>query len=355
MEQDIYRDLQKMVDQFSMGFPETESGIEIKILKKLFSEDDAQVFLKLAPMLEDVATISGKLGLSEDETREKLEDMAERGLAFRFRKGDKTYYAAIPFVHGLFEFQLDRLDRELSEMVEQYMVEKFNVNMKENAAGFLRTIPVGSAVDGSMKIASYEDAAQILKSKDLIVVTDCICRKRAKLVDGGCGKPLEACFMFGSMGQYYLDRDMGRKIDADEALRIVGECQDAGLVTQPASAQNPGGMCNCCGDCCGVLLAIKSHPKPAEAVFSNYYATIDQDECTGCEDCIERCQVDAITMNDEGKAEVDLDRCIGCGLCVTTCSTESISLVAKDEKQLQVPAKNSMEQMLNMAKNRGIL
>ncbi|MCP4752407.1 MAG: TrmB family transcriptional regulator, partial [Proteobacteria bacterium] len=214
IEQDVYREVQKMVDNFSMGFPETESGIEIKILKKLFSEDDAKVFLKLSPMLEDVATISGKLGLSEDKAGEKLEDMADRGLAFRFRKGDKTYYAAIPFVHGLFEFQVDRLDRELAELVEQYMIDKFNVNMKENAAGFLRPIPVNQSVDASMNIASYEDVEQILKSKDLIVATDCICRKRAKLVEGGCDKPLEACFMFGSMGQYYLDRDMGRKIDA---------------------------------------------------------------------------------------------------------------------------------------------
>jgi len=355
MGQDIYREVQKMIDKFSMGFPETDSGVEIKILKKLFSEEDAQVFLKLSPMLEDVATIAGKLGQSEEQAGDKLADMAARGLAFSLRKGDKYYYAAVPFVHGLFEFQVKRLDKELADMVGQLMAEKMAVNMQENAGGFLRTIPVQEAVDSTLNVAAYEDVENILRSKDLIVVTDCICRKRAEVVSESCGKPLEACFMFGSMGQFYLDHDMGRKVDVDEALQIVKDCQAEGLVTQPASAQNPAGMCNCCGDCCGVLLALRFHPKPAEAVLSNYYARVDREECNGCEECIERCQMDAIIMSGAGKAEINLDRCIGCGLCVSGCSTGAISLIAKDEKELKVPAKNSMEQMLNMAKNRGVL
>jgi NAD-dependent dihydropyrimidine dehydrogenase PreA subunit len=355
MEPNLYRELQKRIDQYSMGFPETESGVEIKILKKLFREDDAKVFLQLSPLLEATATIAPKLGLTEGQAAEKLKDMSDRGLLFCLRKGGQAYYSAILFVHGLFEFQVKRLDREMAELVEQLMSEKFNVNMQENASGFVRPIPVNQAVDATLNIASYEDATQILKSRDLIVLTDCICRKRAELVEQGCKKPMEACFMFGSMAQYYLDHEMGRKIGLDEALRVVKQCQDAGLVTQPASAQNPGGMCNCCGDCCGVLLAIKEHPKPAEAVLSNYYAKVDQDQCIGCEECLERCQMDAIKMNNDSQAGIDLDRCIGCGLCVMSCSVEAISLMAKNEKELQVPPKNSMEQMLNMAKKRGIL
>jgi len=83
-----------------------------------------------------------------------------------------------------------------------------------------------------------------------------------RLVDQGCDKPLEVCFMFGSMGRYYLDRDMGREVEADEAIWILTEAQEAGLVTQQATARNPGGMCNCCGDCCGVLSSLNRHPKP---------------------------------------------------------------------------------------------
>lgn len=355
MEENLYRELQERLDQYSVGFPRTESGVEIEILKKLFSEEDAKVFLKLSPMLEAPSDVAPKIGLSEEEAAKKLEDMTGRGLLFRLRRDDKVYYGAIPFVHGLFEFQLTRLDKEMAELLERFMREKMRLNMQENASGFLRTIPVNQAVDATMNVAPYEDVEQILRARDKIVVAECICRKAAGMVKDGCGKPLEACFMFGSMGQYYIDHGMGRRVEVEEALRIVKDCQEAGLVTQPASAQNPAGMCNCCGDCCGVLLAVREHPKPAEIVFSNYFAQIDQEECSACEECIGRCQMAAITIGGDGKAELNLDRCIGCGLCVMACSTEAITLKAKKEKDRRVPAKNSMEQMMNMAKKRGVL
>ena len=353
MELDIYRGLQQMLDKFSVGFPRTDSGVEIEILKKLFSEDDAQTFLKLSPLLESTADLSAKLGLSEDEAAVRLNDMFARGLLFRLRKGDTNYYAAIPFIHGLFEFQVSRLEPELAKLVEKLMREKMGYNIQENGSGFLRTIPVSQSVDPTLAVAPYEDVEQILRSKDLIVVTECICRKAAAMVSDGCGKPREACFMFGSMGQYYLDRDMGRRVSADEALQIVRDCQAAGLVTQPASAQNPGGMCNCCGDCCGVLASMREHPRPAEIVFTNHYARLDRDECNSCGECFDLCQMDALTLAADGKAELAVHRCIGCGLCVIACSTGALSLAAKEA--VQVPPKNSMEQMINLAKKRGIL
>jgi ferredoxin len=156
------------------------------------------------------------------------------------------------------------------------------------------------------------------------------------------------------MGQYYLDHDMGRQVDSHEAIRILTEAQEAGLVTQPATSQNPGGMCNCCGDCCGVLIALNRHPKPAEVVFSNHYAEADHDACTGCEACLERCQMGALKMNDDDLVKIDLDRCIGCGLCVTICPTEAMQLVPKPKDRYRTPPANTFEQMMFMAKKRGI-
>jgi hypothetical protein len=52
MAADIYRKLQQQLDHYSMGFPETASGIEIKILQYLFTEQEAQMFSLLTSMLE---------------------------------------------------------------------------------------------------------------------------------------------------------------------------------------------------------------------------------------------------------------------------------------------------------------
>jgi len=354
MTNDIYRDLQQRLDKYSVGFPATESGIEITILKTMFSEEDAAMFLSLSPMLELPEAVAERINQPVADTAAHLEDMAKRGLLFRLKKGDSIKYGAIPFVHGLFEFQVKRLDKDFAKLVEQYFDSDFYHTMAENAGGFLRTIPIQQSIDVTQNIAAYDDAVEILKNQKLIVITDCICRKMRETVETGCGKPMEACFMFGSMAQYYLDHDMGRQIDVDEGIRILTEAQEAGLVTQPATAQNPGGMCNCCGDCCGVLKSLNAFPKPAEMVFSNYYAVINEDECVGCEACLERCQMGALTMNEDEKAQVNRDRCIGCGLCVTTCPSEAIALELKPEENLKTPPANSFEQMMDMATKRGI-
>lgn len=247
------------------------------------------------------------------------------------------------------------MDTELADLVRQYMEQEFKHAMAFSASNFLRVIPVQQSVDVRQKIAPYEDAVELLKKADPIVVTECMCRKSANMLDRGCDKSHEVCFMFGSMAQYYLDHDMGRKIDLDEARQILAKAHDEGLVTQPATSQNPSGMCNCCGDCCGPLSSLKSYPKPAEMVFSNFFAEIDEALCTGCETCIERCQMDAVRMESSDSAIMNLDRCIGCGLCVDTCPTGAISLIRKSSEEYRVPPETTMEQMLTMAQKRGVI
>jgi electron transport complex protein RnfB len=355
MARDVYQELQKQLDRYSLGFPATESGIELKILKKLFRKEHAELFLTMTQKLETAEQIAKRIGKPAEEIAARLEDMTERGQLFRLRRGDSSRYAAIPFVHGLFEFQLKSLDRELAEMMEQYHKEGFSNNFHKIGGMFLRTIPVQKSVDVTHHVAAYDDAVEILKSRDKIVVAECICRKRKKVLDSGCDKRIEACFMFGSMGQLYVDRGMGRRIDLDEAISILREAQESGLVTQPATTQNPAGMCNCCGDCCGVLISIKEHPRPAESVCSNYFAMGDRELCTGCETCLGRCQMEAIEIDQDCIAVVNRDRCIGCGLCVITCSAGAMRLVPKAEKDRITPPATSAEQMRIMAKKRGLL
>ncbi|RJP76549.1 MAG: 4Fe-4S ferredoxin [Desulfobacteraceae bacterium] len=351
----LFRKLQKQLDQYSLGFPATESGIEIKILKKLFSVDEAELFLQLSPRLETPDEIALRLGMDSQEAANKLREMAGKGLLFSLNRKDVIRYGAIPFVHGLFEFQVTRIDTELADLVRQYMNDSFRNAMASSASHFLRVIPVHQSVPVQHKIAPYEDAIELLRKAKPIVVTECMCRKTSKMLDKGCDKSREVCFMFGSMAQYYLDHDMGREVDLAEASRILAKAHDEGLVTQPATSRNPSGMCNCCGDCCGPLSSLRSYPKPAEMVFSNHFVKIDDGLCTGCRTCMDRCQMDAIQMNSSDLAIVNLDRCIGCGLCVGTCPTEAITLMQKSSGQYQVPPETTMEQMLNMARSRGVI
>jgi len=50
---------------------------------------------------------------------------------------------------------------------------------------------------------------------------------------------------------------------------------------------------------------------------------IDAETCTGCGICVEKCPVEAISMEDE-KSEINMDKCIHCGTCHSVCTEEAV-------------------------------
>jgi Pyruvate/2-oxoacid:ferredoxin oxidoreductase delta subunit len=350
----VYEKLRQQLDQYSVGFPASESGKEMAILKKMFTEEEAEMFLLLSLSLETPEDVARRNGRQVEATAALLDRMAEKGQIFRLRRGGTVKYGAAPFVVGSFEYQLGTLDRELAQLTDEYMEETlFKTILGAGASSMLRPIPINRSVPVSYQVATYEDSRHILRQQKLIAVAECICRKMKGLLEEACHKPREVCMVFGAHAEYYLDRNMARKVTVEEAEKIMEQAEAAGLVTQPFNTVNPGGMCNCCGDCCGILRALNKQPKPADMVVSNYFAVVDAAECTGCETCLERCQMKAIAINDEGVAVIDLDRCIGCGLCVSTCPSEAMGLELKAEEKRRTPPASNMEQMLDMAKARG--
>ncbi|MBF0451194.1 MAG: 4Fe-4S binding protein [Candidatus Magnetomorum sp.] len=334
-------------------FPETESGIEIEVLKKLFSESDAELFLEMTPMLQSPEDVSEKTGKDVNELREKLEDMAKRGLLFRHRKGDLYRYAAVPFIVGIFEHQVNRMDKSFAQLSKTYYETSLGKQIQSYKTPILRTIPINKTISPELPVAPYDDVINIIEENDKIAIAPCICRRWSKMTGNNCEKPEEVCFTFGSHGQYYVDNGMARFITKEEAFEILKKGEEAGLVMQPFNTKGKiGGMCSCCGDCCGVLRSVKMQPKPADFVKSNYYAEVNQDECSGCETCIDRCQVEAVTISDS-LANIDLDRCIGCGLCVTTCPTDAITLQKKSNDQLYAPPASGAETYMKIAQERG--
>lgn len=349
---EIYQRLRQRLDDLGPGFPATESGIEIKILKRLFTEKEAELFPKLSPLLEASEEAANRLGLDVKETAALMEQMARRGLLFRQRKDGEPRYAAVPFVVGIFEFQLNRLDPEFARDFDEYFQGVYNKTLQSFNTPVLRTIPINRDLVARWPVAPYEDVMKILEDQKVLAVAPCICRTMEKLNGRGCDKPVEACFVFGSHAHYYVENNMARYITLEEGKEIVRKNQEAGLVMQPFNSQKVGGMCSCCGDCCGMLRSLRRHPHPAKAVQSNFFAEVDEDRCIGCETCLDRCQIEAIRMID-GKANIDLDRCIGCGLCVTTCPEEALRLVRKPEEALYAPPMSGAETYMQIAMERG--
>jgi NAD-dependent dihydropyrimidine dehydrogenase PreA subunit len=185
-------------------------------------------------------------------------------------------------------------------------------------------------------------------------VAPCICRQEQQIVGQGCDKPLEACLIMGPAAVYYLHNDLGREIDQEEALAILVQAEEEGLVLQPANAKESTNICMCCGCCCGILTNVKRHPKPTSIVASAFVAALDVEMCVGCGTCERRCQMQALDV-DGRRAVLDLDRCIGCGLCVTTCPTGALSLLRKPKAEQPYVPRNLVDANIKLGRARGKL
>ncbi len=350
MSQDVYTRLREFLDKLPSGYPATDSGVEIKILKKLFTPGDAEFVMKLKAEPETAADVAKRLGMSESKAADKVEDLAQRGLIFRVHEAGKVKYQAFQFIVGIYEFQAKTLDREFAELFEEYMP-YIGMSFMPIQTKQLRVAPVDSAINSMPTVATYNRIRELVKRQELIVETQCICRKEQALLGHPCDRPKDLCFSFGKFAQYVLDNGAGRRVSTDEAMKLLDLAEESALVLQPSNTQELSFICCCCGCCDGSLRRLKLLENPADYFQSYYRAVIDRDECTACGTCLDRCQIDAIEEKDD-VMEVNHARCIGCGLCVSTCPAEAIKL--EEKPGMEAPPANMDEVLKRISKERGL-
>ncbi len=347
MTTDVYHKLAKHLDSLPPGYPATDTGVELRILRRLFTPQQAELALHLSLLGEEARVVARRAGLPVDVTRQRLEEMAGQGLIYCLRRpGKPVLYQIIYFVIGIWEFQVGHLTKELVQDVDEYFTYMFDHGIWRTSAQ-LRTIPVMESINARQEVMLYEQAEEIIRSRKTLLVAPCICRQERALMGAGCGKPSETCLIFDSAAHYYHDNGLGRMIGKQEALDVLALADQAGLVLQPTNSQDPGAICTCCGDCCGVLRNLNRMPNPSSVAVSGYQAHHDPALCAACGMCAQRCQMNAVTEN-AGVYSLDVERCIGCGLCVTTCPTGAMTLVRKPEAELPHIPRTTVHNALDM-------
>jgi len=355
-EDEIYKKLQQHLDSLPVDYPETESGVELRILKHLFTPQEAEIALKLKLIPQDAKSLFRpfkKKGWTLEQFSEALLRLAKKGAINWTRGKDGTdYYGIVFLIAGFWDFQIDRLTKEFAYDFDQYCDEGFISAMLENGIIQMRTIPVEESVELEYNISNFDDIKSIIDNiNTTIYLSPCVCRQAANIQGNGCDHPLETCLVIGQNPRIQLEQ--GRMITKEEALDVLKMTQEKGLVICPSNAQKPFMICSCCGCSCVVLKNMKKYANPAQYLNSNYFIEINEDMCSGCGECVPRCHMEANKMNDNGISEVNLGYCIGCGVCVPTCPEKARTLVKKEKES--VPPKNFTELYQAIAKSKSLL
>jgi electron transport complex protein RnfB len=339
---DAYRELQEHLNKMPIGYPATQSGVEINLLKTIFTPEEARIATHLDYKHKTVAqifeTAKVEVGSKEELTRILDGIVAKGGITRKVRENQKQY-AVLPLVlWGMYEYQLKRLTPDFLINFGQYMQGEFGYELASSSIPKMRVIPVEESITAEQPIATYDELHHLIEQAgDQIGIQECMCRKVMDLQGKPCQSTdrREVCMSFGDLAELYIEEGWGRRISQEEAFAFARQNEQEGLVLMPGNEQQAAFMCACCGDCCGMLSVIKNFPRPADIVASNYYAQVNTELCRGTGTCVQRCPMGAVGM-DDGVSSVDLARCIGCGLCVPTCPQNAI-LLAKKAQEIVPP------------------
>jgi len=331
-----YKLLAERLDALPNGFPAAADGSELRLLEKLYSPEEAELAAQLTTQFESAEQVAARVRDDSGELRQTLKGMSRRGLIEAGRGEAGLGYRLLPFVVGIYEYQVGSIDAELAQLFETYFKQAFG-NMLKVQPQVHRVIPIGESVRNSMEVHPFESASDLVDSAQSWGVVDCICRKQKALIGEGCQHPVDVCMVLEQRPGAFDRNTTIRAQTHDEALATLKRAADAGLVHSVSNNQQGlHYICNCCTCSCGILRGMANLGIANVVARSAFVNQVDELLCNACGACVSTCQFDALTM--DFVVQVDSVRCVGCGVCVLNCPNEAMGLVRRPEDEiLQVP------------------
>ncbi|MEN6460524.1 MAG: 4Fe-4S binding protein [Syntrophomonas sp.] len=358
---EVYRVLAERLNKEPVGAPVNDTLM--LILQRLYSQSEALVGSKfpLVPMkIEQIADI---VGISSQQLRPLLDNMADKGLVMDFPRRETSYYMLAPMVIGFFEYTFMRARdevnmRDLAELFQSYFQ---NNEARKEFSGIstrmMRTLVYEKLIPIAVEteVLPYEKASEIIRQSGGGALSMCACRHKASHLGKACEAPLEVCTSLGSAAEWVIRRGMGKPATVDELLRVLDETEQLGLVHNCDNILNkPTYICHCCKCCCVVMTTINEYGLPSTHP-SNFIPILEPEMCLGCGICAERCLIGAIAIHEKGnETEVPIinnEICIGCGVCVSSCPNGSLSMSRR--AVLHIPPKNSKDKFSRIAREKG--
>ena len=347
-----YKRLAERLDALPNGFPSTEEGVELRLLAKIFTPEEAEIASQLRLTQETPEQIADRIGGDPVELSKRLKGMARKGLITAGRTREGLGFGLMPFVVGIYEMQVGNLDAELARLFEDYYTKVFGqvLSMKPS---YHRVIPVNETVRMDMEVRPFESAAEIVNEAKAWGVLDCICRKQKELIGDPCDHPVDVCMTFSQSPGAFDNNPVITAVSREESMATLQRAADAGLVhTVSNKQQGMTYICNCCTCSCGILRGIADLGIANAIARSSFINQVDEELCVACELCIEHCQFDALSLDDV--VRVDRMRCVGCGVCVPFCPEDALSLVRRPAEEIEPIPASIEDWMSERAAERGL-
>jgi electron transport complex protein RnfB len=348
---DAYEKLARHLDALPNGFPLTTSGVERRLLARIFSPEDAELAAQLRLTLETPAQVAERLGGDPRELGTRLKSMARRGLIEVEVTDHGLVYGALPFVVGIFEHQIGSLDRESAQLFEDYYKEAYGRELATQPQVH-RVIPVEEAIQAGIEIRPYESAAEIIAQAKAWGVLDCICRKQKALIGEPCPHPIDVCMAFSQAPNAFERDPVIHALTQEESRGVLRRASEAGLVHSVSnSQQGVTYICNCCTCSCGILRGLAELGIADAVARSAFVARVIEDDCVGCDLCLDRCQFGALSL--DSVAHIDAKRCVGCGVCSLACPEGALILIRREAAEVTAPPVDESEWRRQRARARG--
>jgi len=341
-EADVYEKLREKINQWPMRTPRTNEVIEI--LRILFNEEEAEFLTHFTAPYQDPETIDQiveKTKKSREKIHAVIDRLVSRGLLFKFtsKSDGNVYYSLMPMVPGIFEFFFSSgrhsdEKRKVGELLEKNYLNGAGIEAGASDYPWARVMPVEKMITVNKEISAghtilpFEKMSEFIRTSRKIAVINCACRTKKK-----CDHPLETCFVFDYYAEFMAERGFGRYLSVEEALKVLEEAEEAGLVHSTVNAQTkPQFICNCCTCACLILRGLTELNNPRAIAKSNFLPMRDNEQCSKCKNCIRICPMNANVYHAPHDKEPERiffleERCIGCGLCAYHCPNDAIRLV----------------------------
>ncbi len=336
---DVYERLRELLDRHPFGCPPAPEISEI--LRILFTPEEAAVALGLSFAPLSVQEIAARAGVDPQAAAERLESMADKGLAFA-RKKEGAWGYALNHVVLLFENPYRKGVRNETIQRLTPLWQRYHTFLQAprnyTPTPFIRAITIDQVVGQRAEVLDYERVYEMIDRAKVVGVTRCACRELWQK----CDAPRETCMVFDGPCTYLVDRGFARYLDKEEMKDKLSECDRAGLVRMVNNSRDRlEVICHCCSCCCGLLRGLKNTGRAGFVAQSSVISETDPDQCQGCGVCADkRCPVKAIEMVEE-RPVVREEQCIGCGLCVTGCPNNARSM--RRRAQVLEPPANMAE------------